>query len=200
MNISETAFHWSPWCAPVSCKSFPQLSGVQAIHWSEMVQTLTESWDMSLVWWHFDKCSLVQCKYILSRSSGPCCKQAKVRVAWLLRGIEEYWLESLILSSFHVCGSVPQYMGWGYRWPYHFWECYSQDILTINLCCIFNWCYPDFNFFLFLSKVSTEDIAAWIIVWSTITVVSRLALLTMYLTCSRCDAPGPFQVMLGLCE
>ena len=54
--------------------------------------------------------------------------------------------------------------------------------------------------FLVPSEVSRENIAAWMMVCSTITAVKKLASLTTYLTCSSGIAPGPFKAMLGLCK
>ena len=71
----------------------------------------------------------------------------------------------------------------------------------LEMCVAFSTnAHHPWNLLSLTSKVSTEDIADWMMAWFTITDARRLASLTTYLACSTGVASGQCKVMLGLCK
>ena len=100
-DVAEVSIHGSPVCTLVSHYSVFNI-GEFSPH-----MVLTSCWNLRHVhhMMNFDKSWTAECQYILSSSLGPCCRWAKVWVAWMSKGIVEYCLKSSFLRSSHVrCG------------------------------------------------------------------------------------------------
>ena len=120
-------------------------------------------------------------------------------MAWLLKGIVEYYLESSFIRLFHVrCG----------RQYFNLWADVRGDpnignvlhkVFCLEICATFSRdAIQDSNILLVPLNVSMEEITAWTVGYSTITEAKRLVCLSIGFNCSRDVVSLSFKHMLGL--